>query len=34
LALAERHRVEELITVDGRHFQAVRLASPLAVSVV
>ena len=34
LALAERHRLEELITVDGRHFSAVRLASPLAVTVV
>jgi predicted nucleic acid-binding protein len=34
LALAERHRVEELITVDGRHFRAVRLAHPLVVTVV
>lgn len=34
LALAERYRVEERITVDGRHFQAVRLTSPLVVTVV
>ena len=34
LALTERHRVEELITVDGRHFRTVRLAHPLKVTVV
>jgi predicted nucleic acid-binding protein len=34
LTLAERHRVDELITVDGRHFRAVRLAHPTIVTVV
>lgn len=34
LASAERHRVEELITVDGRHFNAIRLAHRLTVTVV
>jgi uncharacterized protein len=34
LTLAERHRVDELITVDGRHFRTVRLAHPTIVTVV
>lgn len=34
LALAGRHRVEELITVDARHFHTVRLAHPLTLTVV
>lgn len=34
LAIAERHRVEELITVDGRHFDAVRLGHRMSVTVV
>ena len=34
MALTERHRIEELITVDGRHFRAVRLAHPTMVTVV
>ncbi len=34
LALAERHRVEELITVDGRHFRTVRLQHRITVTVV
>jgi predicted nucleic acid-binding protein len=34
LAIAERHRVEELVTVDARHFGAVRLAHPLTLTVV
>ncbi len=33
VALAERHRVDELITVD-RQFRAVRLAHPAALTVV
>ena len=31
LAIAERHRMEELITVDMRHFGTVRLAHRMAV---
>ena len=34
LALAERLRVEELITVDARHFGGVRLAHRLTVTIV
>lgn len=34
LAVAERGRVDELITVDGRHFSAVRLAHRMSVTVV
>ena len=34
LAIAERHRVEELITVDMRHFAAVRLQQRLTVTAV
>lgn len=34
LATAERNRVEELITVDGRHFEAVRLAHRMNVTLV
>lgn len=34
LAAAERHRVEELITVDGRHFDGVRLGHRMTVTVV
>lgn len=34
LAVAERHRVEELITVDGRHFGTVRLTHRMSVRVV
>ncbi len=34
LAIAERHRVEELITVDMRHFGAVRLQQRLTVTGV
>jgi predicted nucleic acid-binding protein len=34
LAVAERHRVEELITVDARHFRAVRLTHRMSVTVV
>jgi predicted nucleic acid-binding protein len=34
LALAERQRVEELITVDARHFGGVRLAHRLTVTIV
>ena len=34
LAIAERHRIEELITVDMRHFAAVRLAHRMAVTRV
>ena len=34
LGLAERHRAEELITVDMRHFGAVKLAHRMAVTKV
>lgn len=34
LAIAERHRIEELITVDMRHFAAVRLQQRLTVTAV
>lgn len=34
LAIAERHQVEEVLTVDGGHFPAVRLTSAPAVTVV
>ncbi len=34
LAIAERHRMEELITVDMRHFGAVRLTHRMAVTRV
>jgi len=34
LASAERNHVEELLTVDGRHFGAVRLAHRMAVTLV
>ncbi len=34
LAIAERHRVEELITVDMRHIGAVRLKQHLTVTAV
>jgi predicted nucleic acid-binding protein len=34
LAVAERHRVEELITVDGRHFRTVRVQHRLTLTVV
>ena len=34
LAIAERHRMEELITVDMRHFGTVRLAHRMAVTRV
>ena len=34
LAIAERHRIEELITVDMRHFGAVKLAHRMAVTRV
>jgi len=34
LALAERQRVEELITVDARHFGGVRLTHRLTVTIV
>lgn len=34
LSVAERHRVEELITVDGRHFGAIRLRHRMTVKVV
>jgi predicted nucleic acid-binding protein len=34
LATAERHRMEELITVDSRHFAAVRLGHRMAVTLV
>ncbi len=34
LALAERLRVEELITIDARHFGGVRLAHRLTVNIV
>jgi len=34
LGLAERHRAEELITVDMRHFGAVKLAHRMAVTRV
>ena len=34
LAIAERHRVEELITVDTRHFSTVRLVHRVSVTQV
>ena len=34
LAIAERHRMEELITVDMRHYGAVKLAHRMAVTRV
>lgn len=34
LAVAERHRVEEILTVDGSHFPSVRLTSAPAITVV
>lgn len=34
LALAERQRVEEMITIDARHFAAVRLSHRLTVTIV
>src|SRR6266516_3045549 len=34
LAIAERHRVEELITVDTRHFSTVRLPHRMSVTQV
>jgi len=34
LAVAERNRVEEVITVDTRHFSAVRLAHRMTVTRV
>lgn len=34
LAIAERHRVEELITVDARHFSTVRLPHRISVTQV
>jgi predicted nucleic acid-binding protein len=34
LGLAERHRIEELITVDMRHFGAVKLAHRMVVTRV
>ncbi len=34
LAIAERHRIEELITVDMRHFGAVKLAHRMVVTRV
>ena len=34
LAIAERHRMEELITVDMRHYGAVKLAHRMAVTKV
>lgn len=34
LAIAERHRVEELITVDMRHFGAVRLEQRVTLTAV
>ena len=34
MAIAERHRVEELMTVDRRHFSTVRLAHRMSVTPV
>ena len=34
LGLAERHRIEELITVDMRHFGAVKLSHRMTVTRV
>jgi len=34
LGLAERHRIEEIITVDMRHFGAVKLAHRMTVTRV
>lgn len=34
LAIAERHRIEEILTVDGTHFPIVRLETSPAITVI